>query len=123
MSYDLCFWREPVATDVGSQEIYERLCDETEADGVEWMDISAAKAAFAEAFPEIEDFGTELNMDGECWFQVTWPVSRHPGATQGLLLTCAWGLVDDSATQARIGAVAKALGCVVYDPQLGQKTC
>lgn len=122
MSYDLCCWPTANATGMCPQEVYERLCDDEEVDGIGFLDVSGVKAEFARAFPGIEDFGTELNMDGEPWFQIAWPMCAQPGKTQGLLLTCSWDITESPATLARIIDVARALGCAVYDPQSGQMT-
>jgi hypothetical protein len=61
MGYDLCYWRFASDDDETSpSEIYQSLCEDGEVDGLVWLPVSEIKRGFQQAFPTIEDFGTEL---------------------------------------------------------------
>jgi hypothetical protein len=119
MSYDLCYWCVGSDDDERSPgEIYEGLCEDGEVDGLVWLSVSEIKARFQEAFPTIEDFGTELNWEGEATsFQVSWPIGSTPQHTLGLIVHCSWSIAENPDVIDSITRVAATFGCGLYDPQ------
>ena len=80
------------------------------------------KKRFAEEFPEIEDYGAEMNCSlAGSYFQATWPITSRPGQTQAIYVECGFTLLKSPETLNRIIDVGRGLGCALYDPQTGQR--
>jgi hypothetical protein len=123
MSYDVCCWRCQGELPAAPESLYERLRgEEEEVEGLDWISVAAIKARFQQAFPAMEDYGTELNLESRVAnLQVGWPVGSKPQHTLAILVDCSWSLVEDSdgAEEMReeLAQVVADLGCMLYDPQ------
>jgi hypothetical protein len=118
MSFDLCFWQETGAVDQSPEEIYARVSEEEQYEGISDLSVAKLKEEFLQLFPIIEEFSTELNWEGEEGnFQVVWPVGSKLGFTFGFIVSCSWGLVERLDKMALILRAAKNCGCTLYDPQ------
>jgi hypothetical protein len=122
MSYDLCCWRYTTTPKESAQATYERLSEGDEVDGLALLPVAEIKTRFIEFFPSIEDYGMELNWEGDRGaFQVIWSIASKPQHTLAWFVLCSWSLLEEPEVMARIVEVASAIGCGVYDPQKYQR--
>ena len=122
MAYNLYFWRQTSSIEQSPESICDRLCADEEIDGVAYLGVADIKKRFAEEFPEIEDYGAEMNCSlAGSYFLATWPITSRPGQTQAIYVECGFTLLKSPETLNRIIDVGRGLGCALYDPQTGQR--
>ena len=113
MSYDLAFWRQERRLRDSPDDLFVRLCEDEDVEGLTVLPLDRIKQRFAEEFPGIEDSGPELTWQtDEGAIQVSWT----PNPTKHIQV-CFHGCSGDEVD--RVVRIAHEFGCPVYDPQSG----
>lgn len=111
MGYDINFWKQKPGCKLSPQDVYERLSNGDEVEGLETLPIESVLARLKEAFSSWEQ------LDAQTWegpsgsFQVyTTP--------QFFRIDC-YGLSDEEMNV--FIDIGSEFGCPLYDPQTGKR--
>ena len=115
MSYDLYFWRQSRELQQAPGEILNRLIEDEEVDGVDYLSVDRVRTQFQSAFPGSTDEGAQLVWND---FIVSWSVPMRVGETLLIIVNCSWSLKKQPDLLNRIIEAGAKCGCAVYDPQV-----
>jgi hypothetical protein len=112
MSYDLDFWKYKDGTRLQHQEVYERLSNGDQVDGLEPLPIPEIIAAVTSAFSAGWEHSDEETWEGGD--RGTFQIFTTP---QFFRFDC-YGMEDQDMN--RLIEIGISFGCPLYDPQVGK---
>ncbi|WP_321475349.1 hypothetical protein [uncultured Paludibaculum sp.] len=113
MSYDLDFWKYKDGICLDHQDVYERLSNGEEVDGLETLPIPEMLGAVE------REFSTDwMHDDEETWESDDRGCFQTFTTAQFFRVDC-YGMEDGDMN--RLINVALSFGCPLYDPQAGKR--
>lgn len=117
MSYDFYFWKEEKGAKLSPEKVIHELEDCVALPGIIGIPTTTVRQAFTEAFPDIEDGGSQLEWMGEnSGFDVSFIFLDERTVSLGTIC-CGYGFLKEKAVMEKINKAIASLGCRLFDPQ------
>ncbi len=121
MSFDLYFWKEIAPLNYSVEEIMTELADDGANYKFASIPVDLVKKYFISNFPEIIDGGSQLDWEGQDGsFSVGFLYSDAANIKM-IIVYCGYSMLKSPDNINKIIDIGGALGCSLYDPQVGQR--